>query len=433
MALSRTIPLTNRRFSINFVAIVFWTIFALNYLYLNRLMIVASNDKFRLGIVVLGLTFLVILVYLKVVKDVVLALILFLFSCVSFLSAWSNNIPWLQFLAFIRIPIIVYLIYNLVRYYLDSNARVERVMRIIYFIAVIQLPVIIFQRFIYPYLPERLILESSLTDFGMGTFAGDTAMAFALIGLVVLLLFDRNVKRFIKWRWFLAVWLSLTVLFSNSQIQHITIILVWGVYFLSHLQLRNIFIGILSVICVAGLIILLSQSSLMTYPLMQSTLTKLSAVTQIFDDNVDYEKFLSGKHARNAAISYYINQPIKWIGDGPGSAYDTSTGVRSIGGWGHIYTYYAEVGIIGLILSILIFFVIAVPIKIGRSTVKLKISWIAVLLFLGINIVTLVKYPLGDTAIMFTYCLLLIGHQVLSKQANGADRSGIEQTHVQFN
>lgn len=414
MDLSSSIPLSGRKLSINFIGIAFWIIFALNYFYLNRLLIVVSNDKFRLGVIVLGLSVFAILVYLRAVKDSVLVFLLLLFSFVSFYSAWSNNISWLQFLAFIRIPILVYLIFNLVRVYLNSNERIESVVRILYFIAVLQLPIIAFQRFIYPYLPERLILGLSSTDFGMGTFTGDTAMAFTLVGLVIFLLFDHNVIRIIKQRWLLAVWLSLTILFSNSQIQHITIILIWGIYFVSHLKLNNIILGLVSVVVITGLIILLSQSSLMTYPLIQRTFTRLSEVSQVFDDNPDYERLLEGRQARGAAISYYLNQPIKWTGDGPGSVYDTSTGERSIGGWGHIYTFYAEVGIIGLALSLLIFFVIAFPIHIGKSTLRIRVSWVPVLLFIAIILVTLVKYPLGNTAILFTYCILIIGNRVLS-------------------
>lgn len=420
MEISRSVPITDWKIKVNFGAVAFWTVFALNYFYINRVLIVATYDRFRLGIFVLALSLSVIVVYQKIVKNILLVVIIALFSFITFLSAWINNISLLQFLAFVRIPILVYLIYNLVWTYLDTNARVKKILRLIFIIAAIQLPIIAIQRFLYPYLPERIKIGSIsgqlvLTDFGMGTFSGDTSMAFALIGLVILLLFDPRIKGIVNKRWLLAGWLSLTVLFSNSQLQHFTIALIWLIFFLSQMKVKNILFGTISLILVSGTIILLSQSELMTFPLLQNSLNKLSSFTQIFEGNMDYEKFLSGRHARDEALSYYLNQPVKWIGDGPGTVYDTATGRRTIGGWGQIFTYYAEVGLIGWIMSVLIFFLIAFPFHVTRNSFRIQVSWVQVLIFLTINTVTFVKYPMGNSAIMFTYCVLLISYFVLSR------------------
>lgn len=399
-----------------FISYAFWGMFALIYLYLNRLLVVVTYENFRLGFFVLGLGLLVIIFNQKVVKNRILVIVIILFSGITIMSALVNQTPLIQFLAFIRIPLIAYLIYNLVVLYLNSDKRVIKVLRFIYFIAALQLPLIALQRFAYPWLPSRLIYTTTLTDFGTGTFTSDTAMAFALIGLVVLLLFDKKVRSIIKRRWLLSMWLSVTILFSNSQIQHITIVIVWVLYIFSHLRINSIIIGIFLLVCVAGLILLFSQSSLMTYPLLQNTLIKMSAVSQLFEENVNYDIFLSGGYARGAALSYYINQPVRWIGEGPGSVYDTSTGQRTVGAWGHVFTFYAEVGLVGLLLSFLVLFVLAFPVIIGKSSASIRVSWVGVLMFLTVVIVSFVKYPLGDTAIFFSYCLILKCNQELNSQ-----------------
>lgn len=400
--------------TLNIISLAFWVIFALNYLYLNRILVVITYERFRLGIFILSISLLVILLSQRVVKNSILAYSIITLSGIILISAWINQIPFLQFLAFFRIPIIVYLIYNIVVCYFNTDKRVIRVLQIFYIIAALQLPIIAFQRYAYTWLPSSLIYITSLTDFGTGTFSGDTAMAFALIGLVILLLFNNKVKKIIKQRWLLAAWLSLTILFSNSQIHHVTIGLVWVIYFLSHMKARDLIIGCSILLVVTGMIVLTSQSNLMTYPFLYNTIAQISNISSVLDENINYDVFFSGGHDRIAAISYYIHQPIKLIGDGPGSVYDTSSGQRTVGGWGHFFTFYAEVGLLGYLFSILIFFVIAFPIIMMKSSLRIRTSWVGALMFLSIFIVTFVKYPMGDTVMVFTYCIILIAHQVLT-------------------
>jgi hypothetical protein len=414
------IPHFERKISIQIVAVTFWSVFILSYLYLSRIIIVLTYDRLSLGMMVLFLCLVLLFLHQRIVKNIPLIVVTVLLSIVAIISAWVNNVSWLSLIAFIRILIIAYLLYNLVWYYLDSREKVVQVLRLLFLIAVIQFPVIALQRYSYPFLPERLKYgnvtgELTVIDFGMGTFNGDTSMAFALIGLVILLLFDHQVGALVRHKWLLVGWLTVTILFSNSQIHHFIILLVWTVYFLTNLRLSNLIIG-LSIIGFALIaIVLLSQSNLMNFPLIQNTISKFSSVTEVLDKNITFEKFLSGSQARNEAIAYYVNQPLKWIGDGPGAVYDTATGERSVGGWGHVFTFYAEVGVLGWLLSVLIFFLIAFQIRWTRSGLKIQFSLVRILLFFTVNMVTLVKYPMGNSSMMFTYCVLLVSHQILGR------------------
>lgn len=416
LAFSTQLP--KRRILVNPGAIIFWTMFALTYLYLSRLLVVVTYGRFRLGAFALGLGFLSVLLHGRMVKNIGLALVSILLCFVALLSAWINRSSLLQLAAFVRIPVAAYLIYHLVKYFLNTEARARQVLRCMYTIAVLQLPVVALQRWTYPWLPERLKFgsltgELSLVDFGMGTFSGDTSMAFALIGLIILLLFAPYTHSVVKRKWLMSGWLSVTVLFSNSQIQHITILLVWGGYLISHLKVRTIVVSILVLVVVTGALVILHQSGVMTFPPLSHTLARLSKLSLIVERNVREEQFLEGGHAREAAIHYYLQQPMKWIGEGPGSAYNTVTGERTIGSWGHAFTFYAEVGLVGWLLSILAFLVMASPARFVSAGV-LRFSWVGFLMFIAVNIVTFVKYPMGDSALMFTYCVVLIGHRVLA-------------------
>jgi hypothetical protein len=399
-------------------ALVFWLVFTLCYVFLSRLLTVATLGKYRLGAVILALSLFSVLSYGKLVKNAALLAMVAALCGVTAVSAWVNHVPLGQFASFVRIPIVAYLVYHLVQRFLNNKARVEKVLRLLYVIAAFQLPVIALQRLAYPWLPDRLKFgtlagQLSAADFGMGSFTGDASMSFLLVLLVILLLFDRRVQSIVRGRWPLAVWLTLTVLFTNSEIQHTTILLIWGIYLLTHLRLKTLVIIGVSVALLASLLGVLFQAGVMTFAPLQHTIGRASKLVGIFEGEVREETFFAGGHAREAAIYYYLSEPIKWIGDGPGTAYNTATRERTVGSWGHVFTFYAEVGLFGLMLSILIFFVIAFPIRIGRSTVRMRTSWVRALAFLSVVILAFAKYPMGDSPMMFTYCVILIGHQVL--------------------
>jgi len=417
--LSGATPFSSRQIKINVSALVFWLMFALCYLFLSRFLVIATLGKYRLGVVVVALSLLSLFFYRSLVKNIALIATTVALCGVILLSAWVNKVSLGEFISFVRIPIIAYLVYHLVWHFLNSQARAEKVLRYLYTIAAFQLPVIALQRFAYPWLPARLKFGSltgqlSLADFGQGSFTGDSSMSFCLVSLLILLLFDRRVQALVKKKWLVAVWLTLTVLFANSQIQHVTIVLVWGIFFLSHLRLKTfVAIGISAVVLV-GLLAMLFQAGVMTFRPIYHTQAKVSRFLLMSEEEKREEAFLSGGHARDAAIQHYLHEPVKWIGDGPGMYYDTATRERTIGNWGHVFTFYTEVGLIGWLLSVCFFFVLAFPVRIGRSTVRMRASWVRLLMFFSINILCFAKYPMNDSSMMFTYCVILVGHQVLA-------------------
>ena len=123
--------------------------FVLCYLSLSRLLTVATLGEFRLGIAAAALGFLLIVFYGTLVKNVALLVTTALLCGVVFLSAVVNGVPLTDFLSFVRIPIIAYLVYHLVWRFLRNSARVEKVLRYLYIIALFQLPLIAMQRLAY--------------------------------------------------------------------------------------------------------------------------------------------------------------------------------------------------------------------------------------------------------------------------------------------
>jgi len=397
---------------------IFWITFILSFL-ATRPLIVITNGRYRIGLVVFMLGLILVLSQLRLINRQLL-LSIALLGIVAVISGVINHSSLVQIIAFSRIPLTAYLVYYLVAVYLTDENRVQRVFRIMYWIALVQLPILILQRISYPYLPSQLkfsVLQGQLStvDFAMGTFDGDAHMTFFLIALLILLLFYDQIGNIVKHKWFMAIWLTLTIFVGNSQIQQLVTVIVWFIYLLSHLKLKNLIIIGLGIALLVGAMNYLNQTGVLTFAPFKHTMVR---ATRLFSETGRQEridKFLAGQQARDGAIYYYLEQDIKWIGDGPGRYYDTATRERTLGSWGHLFTFYAEVGVIGLLISLLVFFVIAFPLSITGSKVTLSISWVQVTMFISILILSLARYPMNTIPIIFTYCVTLIGYKIVAQ------------------
>jgi hypothetical protein len=126
------------------------------------------------------------------------------------------------------------------------------------------------------------------------------------------------------------------------------------------------------------------------------------------------DAFLSGNYARGAAVAYYINRGLSWFGDGPSKYYNVFTRRRIVGNTGHIFTFYSEVGLVGWLSSVLIFFLIAFPVRRG----VLKISWVGAISFLSIQLLSFTTEVMNDISIVLVYCIMSKRYLVNSESGN---------------
>jgi hypothetical protein len=111
--------------------------------------------------------------------------------------------------------------------------------------------------------------------------------------------------------------------------------------------------------------------------------------------------FLAGRYGRGAAVAYYLNREILWLGDGPSRYYDPLSRVRLLGNWGHAFGFYSEVGVFGWLFSVLFFLLIAFPGQDG----KFRLRWVPVLLFLAIQALSFTTQIMNDISIVLAYCI----------------------------
>lgn len=324
---------------------IFWIVFVLVFL-LSGLLSMLDIIPYRMGVV----SFLVLPLFLihKIRWDRVLISYALLALVVAFSALLNNSSPTELFL-FMRTLIFSYLVYFLVNVSI-SEKNVAWVIRLCVWIGVIQFPIVFLQQMLFERLPAWLLDGVSKTDFDFGTFnfKGDAPMAFFLILIVIFLLFNRQRRYIIKHRFFVVVWLTLTVLFMNSQVNKIIIMGVWLVYIFYRLNPKRILYFCATLAIVLGLM----AATGILQPIVQEL--RYSITT-----NINTQKtttFQSGGYGRGAAFAYYLSQDIKWFGDGPSKYYDPVTRGYVLGNTGHILTFYAEVGLLGTVLSYITFY-----------------------------------------------------------------------------
>ncbi|MGD8751548.1 MAG: hypothetical protein PVG14_09010, partial [Anaerolineales bacterium] len=324
-------------------------------------------------------------------------IIFFMLVIVVFISGIINNSSITNTILFLRIPVFSYLIFYLVEIFIRPN-NIHKIIKLSLWVGIIQLPLIAIEQLLYKQLPTRVLSRVILGDFDFGSFnfKGDAAMGFFLTLLVIFLLFDKKRNYIIRNKWFYVVWFTLTVLIANAEMVKLIILMVWGIYILRYLNPKVLLSAIFAFTVIIGI---LSSLGLFAeiYTVFINTVT-----SGVRFDAAKQEEFLSGGYGRRSAIAYYLSHDITWFGDGPGKYYNVLSKTFTRGNIGHIFTFYSEVGLIGWLLSIAIFFLIAFPIH----KKKARVTMVAILIFISVQILGFTTQILNDISVFLIYCII---------------------------
>jgi hypothetical protein len=376
--------------------IVFYTVLAFVYL-LSGIIILTNIFPYRLGLV----SFLIIPLFLFYGIKVDRVLLAFLgLTIIVFFSGILNGSSLLEVLIFLRILAFSYLIYYLVEIYINK-ANISKILSLCTALAIVQLPVIIVQQLTYDYLPERLRLGILRLrwDFAFGTFRpGDSALNFFLNLLLIYLLFNPRSMKLVKYGKLLALWLSVTVLISSSEISKVILVIIWGSYFITHINRKTTLYFGFAFVIVITLLVGSGYSEALVTPV---TTTINRAVRDFSPERV--ELYLEGSYARGAALYYFFTNDILWFGDGPSKYTDPISGERLRGNMGHVYTFYSEVGLLGWLMSVLIYFLIAFRPNKG----KIKFTLSLLLMFIAVQILSFTNNIMNDISVVLTYCIMV--------------------------
>jgi hypothetical protein len=392
--------------------ITFYSVFLLVFCLSGLLTVVGIRlgISYRMGLVSALVLPLVLLYGIKINRIVLAYAAL---AGVVFLSGLANHSSLIEVLLFLRTLGFSYLIYRLVEIYVRPD-NIVHIIRLCVLVALIQLPIIMLQQLAYGQLPDWLQNNVFLIDFGFGTFnfKGDAPMAFFLTLLVTFLLFDNRRNYIVRFKWPVLFWLTLTIMVANAEGVKLIAMMVWGIYLVTHLKARAIVYSIL-----VALLIITGLWSVGLLDKIWSNFTyNLSTNTQV--DLSRQDAFLSGNYARGSAIAYYLSTDILWLGDGPSRYSDVFSRELYRGNTGHIFTFYSEVGLLGWLLSMVVFFLIAFP---GRQ-LRFRKHWVSLLIFAAVLMLSFTTEIMNDVSVVLIYCIIAKSY-LIPEKANEPMRS----------
>lgn len=264
---------------------------------------------FRIGIAVSILALPVVFLYGLRIDKVTFAFLGLI--VVVILSGLYNHSSPQKVFYFLRYAIYTYLVYNLVFYSVTTH-NIKQIIQWCVAIAMIQLPVVLIQKSIYPQLPLSVRTRIFAIDIGTGTFNvnADYAMTFFLVLVIIFLLFDSKRNYFIHKKWIILLWLTLTIFVAEAELVKIIVILVWAVFFVLKLRYQKYVVVFLLLAIVLG--------TMAIFGVFNETIHVLSerVTTSLDTSPAAMERFLSGNYARGAALKYWINFSDKVIGNG---------------------------------------------------------------------------------------------------------------------
>lgn len=318
-----------------------------------------SNTILTISINLLFILFCFIYIFLKkkvLVNKVVFSFLLYV--GLIFLSAIINGTSFLKSLIYLNFAILPLSIFYFFFINQKENYLTKRSLnKTLLFIAFIQLPVLLIQRNFYEVLIEFNNNDQGIAsvDFLFGTFflKSDHSLGFFLLLIVINLIFNINQNfKFINYRFLIAIYLSLTVMLSESNISKALLIGTWAVFFLISIYkkipksifTRKFFIGV----SIIFLSILAYNAKNLDYI--------TSRLGGTIEKNFTVEKSLKfyeeGSAKRLQILVVAINSlDLKIIGDGPYSYFDITTGkFKNTIHFSQIIWTYFDLGILGLLL-----------------------------------------------------------------------------------
>jgi len=285
----------------------------------------------------------------------------------------------------------------------DREKRI--LMNILILIGLVQLPIVIIQNIFYNPLANFAVEYVSIADFTTGTFwfKNDPGLNFFIISLICILLFFKHNYKKTKVNILIACF-TLTVLFSNSLLSIVILIIIYLIHFLSisgiktggiKTKVKKYFLLVIAV----TLLLLIIFGNVLNEKISDIIIRSMN----ISDGAV--QKYLEGGYSRTAALLYLYSEPLKVFGDGVGAYVDLYTNEYKLGLKGQLFIFYAEIGIVGLLYS---FFLSIVAV----FTIVKKIRLIHLILLFAFVAFGYTSRPFTDLSmlVMFFLCIRLSNH-----------------------
>ena len=332
------------------------------------------------------------------------------FGIIIIISGCLNGSSFGNIISALRLPIFSQTMYLVVYGFLDKeNYSLEWLLKSI---ALVQLPVVLFQMIFFSVLSDLSAIHTSYLDIRYGTFfvKSDSLMSTFLILLVIYLLYVK--REFSRYNIMVIVTSCITIFLADSRISQISILGIVAYYVLVSSTIKQK-IGFLVLVFVIFMSFFFTGY---TNKLSNQFADTLEQIT--FQKGVSQRRFEEGEYARAAAILYFMSEPLKIFGDGPGKYVNPITGEMELGLQSQYLKSYAETGLVGMVLSIVGVFVIVLSL-LGRGFYRYLV--ILTIIALGVT-----SDLYNDSGLMFIVFLFL---NVISKEE--VQQEGLHNIEIQ--
>ena len=376
-----------------------------------------SNTVLAYGIV--ATMFLFYFIYVILTKKIVLNNIVgfsLLYIGLVFLSALINRtdiISTIVYCIFPLLPLGVFL-FSFINFK-EGIIVPKKVFRIFFYIALLQLPLLLIQKNFYSFLIRfnnsgQNIIE---LDFSFGSFfiKSDHSLGIFLLIIIALILFKRNeLKSIVKLPKLTILYLSLTLFLTESNISKLflVILILSFVVIPIYKKYRGTLVFKLSVFTLAT-IVAIGGYSIREKQFIQDKLGgKFEKQFSIESANKFYEDGTAKRFQIIIVAATQLNT--KWIGDGPYSYFDIRAGKfkKTRHFTQLIWTYY-DLGLIGLIVVLAYIISLFAYLKIEKGIPFL----FALSIFLFYALYTTI---LADIAIMFSLILIFSPDNIIQNK-----------------
>lgn len=363
------------------------TIYQLSfYIVLSLTFLVGGFFQYFLGVSNTGLTmllgifmFLNYVIYVFIKQKVFINGIFLFFSlyvCIIFLSAFVNGSDLINTVIYLFFPFLPLSVY----YFFYINRKEGYVARkpfyqFIFFIGLIQLPILLIQRNFYDFL---VIFNNSgqyvaSYDFLFGSFLmkSDHSLGCYLLFLIMALLFNiREIRCHFKNWLIIALYLSLSILLAESNISKAFLITTWFAYLFKVVYQkipRSLFNAkfyiLISVILISVLAYNIRNTELIT--------TRLGGTIEqnfTLDKSEKFYEEGTAKRSQIVIVAFY-KLKTKFLGEGPYHYFDIRTGeFKKTHHFSQLIWTYFDLGLFGLIIVFFyIFFLIKTALKSNKS------------------------------------------------------------------
>lgn len=339
------------------LSFTFWFLFAFCFLLSGTIAYSGLAPWYKLGYLpaILVITF---IITLRV--RVYYSYLFYFFTIISILlSSITNSVNFIDIALYLRYPVFFFLIMWIVDLYINIK-NVRTILKAICFIAILQLPVVILQVSFKQYFAQTAAAPLATYDTAFGTFnfSTDYAMSYFLIFVVVLLLNCKAAKKLMPFSKIVFIISIVTILISGSETMKMMLIIV----IMTNYMNKNIFFFSLLFITIVSSSILIININIYNPDILNDAYENNSSVKYVVDEMVslfdddNYKGVEIEGFSRPAVIKHALSQPITWVGTGPHSVYNPITRVRNLPTTDTFLITYFEIGFLGLLSIILLFY-----------------------------------------------------------------------------